>query len=106
MSQQDQDHVLTKRGERRVFIFIAVFLFPILSAILVGGYGFLIWIVQIAQMAGLEVHAQGQGKIVVTAEAGDVRELADLADELAQIESVVNVAPVYHEYAGAGEGVS
>ncbi len=61
---------------------------------------------RITQMAGLEVHAQGQGKIVVTAEAGDVRELADLADELAQIESVVNVAPVYHEYAGAGEGVS
>jgi len=47
MSEQDQDHVLTKRGERRVFIFIAVFLFPILSVILVGGYGFAIWIAQI-----------------------------------------------------------
>jgi nitrate reductase NapE component len=33
----DDDHVLTKRGERRVFIFIAVFLFPALSIDLVGG---------------------------------------------------------------------
>ncbi|MGI9344591.1 MAG: periplasmic nitrate reductase, NapE protein, partial [Gammaproteobacteria bacterium] len=37
------EHVLTKRGERRVFLFIAVFLFPALSVILIGGYGFLIW---------------------------------------------------------------
>ncbi len=42
----DKDHVLTKRGERRVFLFIAVFLFPALSIILVGGYGFAIWILQ------------------------------------------------------------
>jgi nitrate reductase NapE len=43
----DDDHVLTKRGERRVFFFITVFLFPALSVILVGGYGFLIWIIQL-----------------------------------------------------------
>lgn len=43
----DKDHVLTKRGERRVFLFIAVLLFPILSIILVGGYGFLIWMTQL-----------------------------------------------------------
>lgn len=42
----DDDHVLTKRGERRVFIFICVFLFPALSVILVGGYGFAIWLFQ------------------------------------------------------------
>jgi len=42
----DDDHVLTKRGERRVFIFIAVFLFPALSIGLVGGYGLLIWLFQ------------------------------------------------------------
>ncbi len=46
MSEKDEDHVLTKRGERRVFLFIAVFLFPVLSVVLVGGYGFLIWIMQ------------------------------------------------------------
>ena len=37
---------LTKRGERRVFLFITVFLFPALSVILVGGYGLFIWILQ------------------------------------------------------------
>lgn len=46
-NQSDHEHILTKRGERRVFLFIAVFLFPMLSVILVGGYGFLIWILQI-----------------------------------------------------------
>lgn len=56
----------------------------------------------IGRLAGLEVHARAQGKLVVTAEAGDVRSLADLADELARIEAVINVAPVYHEYAGEG----
>jgi len=42
-----EEHVLTKRGERRVFLFITVFLFPALSIILIGGYGFLIWVLQI-----------------------------------------------------------
>ena len=37
----------TKGQERRVFILLAVFLAPILSVILVGGYGFLIWMSQI-----------------------------------------------------------
>ena len=46
-SGSDDDHVLTKRGERRVFLFVAVFLFPALSVILIGGYGFLIWILQL-----------------------------------------------------------
>lgn len=46
-SDSDKDHVLTKRGERRVFLFIAVFLFPVLSFIVVGGYGFLIWMSQL-----------------------------------------------------------
>jgi len=46
-SSSDDDHVLTKRGERRVFIFIAVILFPVLSIIIVGGYGFSIWMLQL-----------------------------------------------------------
>lgn len=46
-TSSDDDHVLTRRGERRVFIFIAVFLFPLLSVILVGGYGFTIWMLQL-----------------------------------------------------------
>jgi nitrate reductase NapE len=35
-----------RKRERRGFIFITVFLFPALSVILVGGYGFAIWIFQ------------------------------------------------------------
>jgi len=35
-----------KKRERRGFIFITVFLFPALSIVLVGGYGFAIWILQ------------------------------------------------------------
>ena len=42
----DEGHVLTRRGERRVVLFICVFLFPALSVITVGGYGFFIWILQ------------------------------------------------------------
>ncbi|EOD77114.1 Periplasmic nitrate reductase component NapE [Grimontia indica] len=33
--------------EWRAFFFIAVFLFPILSVVLIGGYGFLIWMSQV-----------------------------------------------------------
>ncbi len=37
----------TKSEERRVFIFLAVLLAPILSIVLVGGYGFSIWMLQL-----------------------------------------------------------
>lgn len=47
VSGSDENHVLTRRGERRVFLFIAVFLFPALSIILAGGYGLLIWLLQL-----------------------------------------------------------
>jgi len=36
-----------KRDERRLFVFLIVFLFPILSVAVVGGYGFLVWLSQI-----------------------------------------------------------
>jgi len=52
-------------------------------------------------MPGLEVHAEQQGKLVVTAEAHSVGELAELTGSLEQVDSVIVVAPVYHEYAGA-----
>jgi nitrate reductase NapE len=35
-----------KSDEWKMFIFVTVFLFPILAVIGVGGYGFLIWILQ------------------------------------------------------------
>jgi nitrate reductase NapE len=36
-----------RRKEWRLFIFIIVFLFPILSVAIVGGYGFVIWMYQL-----------------------------------------------------------
>jgi len=36
-----------KKKEWRLFIFIIVFLFPLLSIALVGGYGFAIWMYQL-----------------------------------------------------------
>ena len=35
-----------KRDETRLFVFLIVFLFPILSVVLVSGYGFMVWIIQ------------------------------------------------------------
>lgn len=55
---------------------------------------------RINSMPGLEVHVEQQGKLIVTAEAGNVRALAELAGSLDQVASVITVAPVYHEYAG------
>ena len=54
-------------------------------------------------MPGLEVHATEKGKIIVTAEAGGARELAELACSLNDFEDVVAVAPVYHEYTNSDE---
>lgn len=36
-----------KKKEWRLFVFIIVFLFPLLSIALVGGYGFAIWMYQL-----------------------------------------------------------
>ncbi|WP_320823170.1 periplasmic nitrate reductase, NapE protein [Reinekea sp.] len=40
-------HQSTKAHERRAVLFITVFLFPFLSIVLVGGYGFIIWMSQL-----------------------------------------------------------
>ena len=37
----------TAAGEFRGFLFLSVFLAPLLSIVLVGGYGFSIWMYQI-----------------------------------------------------------
>ncbi|WP_082863294.1 MULTISPECIES: periplasmic nitrate reductase, NapE protein [unclassified Oleiphilus] len=41
------DKPISREEERNAFWFIAIFFFPILSSVLVGGYGFIIWISQI-----------------------------------------------------------
>ena len=43
----DATKTATKAEERRVFLFLVVLLAPILSIMLVGGYGFTIWMLQI-----------------------------------------------------------
>ncbi|GDY27028.1 MULTISPECIES: trimethylamine N-oxide reductase system protein TorE [unclassified Agarivorans] len=37
----------SKSDEWKVFLFIAVILFPILAVAFVGGYGFIVWMLQI-----------------------------------------------------------
>jgi len=56
----------------------------------------------IEAMPGLEVHVEEKGKLVVTAEADDVRELADMTAKLETVSAVVSVAPVYHEFTPEG----
>ncbi len=58
---------------------------------------------RINAVAGLEVHAEERGKLIVTAEARNVRDLAKLAASLEAMEYVLAVAPVYHEFDGAKE---
>lgn len=36
----------TKKEERNSFLFLAVLLAPILSFSLIGGYGFIVWVLQ------------------------------------------------------------
>jgi len=47
MNTSLEDEAITKRKERNMFIFLTVFLAPILSVIIVGALGFTIWISQI-----------------------------------------------------------
>lgn len=52
MSQSDETQLMTsgrsrRRSEVLTFLFLTVFLAPILAVAIVGGYGFAIWIYQI-----------------------------------------------------------
>ncbi len=57
----------------------------------------------IQSVTGLEVHAEEQGKLIVTAEAANVRELAKLSAVLEETDKVMSVAPIYHEFSNEGE---
>lgn len=43
----DTDHTSGKPEETRLFVFLLVFLFPILSVAIVAGYGFIVWFSQL-----------------------------------------------------------
>jgi nitrate reductase NapD len=60
----------------------------------------------IASIDGLEVHAEENGKLIVTAEARNVRELAELSGVLEAIEKVISVAPIYHEFSSDEESTA
>ena len=57
----------------------------------------------IASITGLEVHAEEDGKLIVTAEADNVRELANLSGVLEATEKIISVAPIYHEFSSDTE---
>ncbi|MCV6824801.1 MULTISPECIES: periplasmic nitrate reductase, NapE protein [Halocynthiibacter] len=46
-TKSDSSAAVSKKDERTAFIFLAVFLAPILAVAIVGGYGFMIWMSQI-----------------------------------------------------------
>ncbi len=46
-SVTDQEAKQTRSREWNMFLFIVIFLFPILSVIFVGGYGFTVWMLQL-----------------------------------------------------------
>ena len=53
---------------------------------------------RINALPDMEVHAGENGKLVVTAEAATQGQLADMAGTLGQLEAVLIVSPVYHEF--------
>ncbi|MDW4498497.1 periplasmic nitrate reductase, NapE protein [Sulfitobacter sp. D35] len=46
MDESDTREV-TRAEERNVFVFLAIFLAPILAVMIVGGYGFIVWMYQL-----------------------------------------------------------
>ena len=43
---QASNETFTKAQELRSFLFLAVVMAPILAAMIVGGYGFMVWMIQ------------------------------------------------------------
>lgn len=45
--EEKDDSSPDKRHETRLFLFLIILLFPLLSIALVGGYGFVVWMLQL-----------------------------------------------------------
>jgi nitrate reductase NapD len=45
---------------------------------------------------GTEIHVEGNGKLVVTVEAGNAVDLAERVTEIGRLDGVLAAAPVYH----------
>jgi nitrate reductase NapD len=50
----------------------------------------------VAAFAGTEIHAEADGKLVVTIEAASAAELAERVTEIGRLDGVLSAAPVYH----------
>jgi nitrate reductase NapD len=50
----------------------------------------------IAAMAGTEIHAEQNGKLVVTVETASAADLADTVTAIGRLDGVLSAAPVYH----------
>lgn len=53
---------------------------------------------KLSALPGVEVHGANNGKLVVTAEGSSSGEIAALNLEIADMDEVLMVAPVYHQY--------
>jgi nitrate reductase NapD len=58
----------------------------------------------IAALPGVEIHAQENNRLIVTAEASHVGELAKTFDAMQSLPGVLAVSPVYHELFNENEG--
>ena len=47
MSKADKPVVITRRDELRSFLFLTIVMAPALAAMVVGGYGFVVWMSQL-----------------------------------------------------------
>lgn len=50
----------------------------------------------VAAFPGAEIHAEDNGKLVVTIEAASAGELAERVTEIGRLDGVLSAAPVYH----------
>ena len=55
MNQEQNNPEMEKKREWKLFIFLTVFLFPILATVSVFGYGFMVWMSNI--LFGLPGHS-------------------------------------------------
>lgn len=47
ISVENNAGAITKTDERRAFLILAVFLAPFMAGVIVGGYGFIVWMLQV-----------------------------------------------------------
>lgn len=47
VSLQDRDSPFTKAQELRSFLFLSVVMAPVLAVVVVSGYGFVVWMIQL-----------------------------------------------------------